>query len=290
MMRSPSVALITLAVVTIACSGDLEGDGAGGAGGATSGAPTTSGNAPTGSGGEGATASNGATAGTTTGGGGAPTTGSGSGAGATTGTSDVTTGATTGSGETTSTGDPATSSASGGPFCGDATCDAGETCESCASDCGGCDVCEGASDATTALDAEELAFFTLINDYRAENGRGPVAPCTSLSRAAQGHSEDMRDQGYFSHDSQDGRDPWERACNSCYELGCGPQTQMAENIAAGNSGAAATFEQWRTSPGHNTNMLGSSFTVMGLGRATGGGPYGVYWTSVFGAGTEGSCN
>ena len=32
-------------------------------------------------------------------------------------------------------------------------------------------------------------------------------------------------------------------------------TTAAENIAAGNGGAAPTFEQWRTSPGHNENML-----------------------------------
>ena len=28
----------------------------------------------------------------------------------------------------------------------------------------------------------------------------------------------------------------------------------------------------------------------GIGRATGGGTYGVYWTNVFGGATEPSCN
>jgi hypothetical protein len=65
---------------------------------------------------------------------------------------------------------------------------------------------------------------------------------------------------------------------------------MAENIAAGNSGAQATFTQWMNSPGHNANMLGSSFTILGIGRATGGGQYGVYWTNVFGGATEPSCS
>jgi uncharacterized protein YkwD len=64
---------------------------------------------------------------------------------------------------------------------------------------------------------------------------------------------------------------------------------MAENIAAGNSTAQATFNQWLNSPGHNANMLGSSFTVIGIGRATGGGQYGVYWTNVFGGASEASC-
>lgn len=174
--------------------------------------------------------------------------------------------------------------------CGNGQCDNGETCETCASDCGACDTCAGSSDATTALDAEEIAFVGLLNDYRAQNGLGPVTACTSLNRAAQGHSEDMRDQNYFDHSGLDGSSPWGRSCDACYELGCGPQTAMAENIAAGNAGAQGTFTQWKNSPGHNANMLGGSFTVIGIGRATGGGQYGSYWTNVFGGDSEASCN
>lgn len=174
--------------------------------------------------------------------------------------------------------------------CGNGQCDNGETCETCASDCGACDTCAGSSDETTALDAEELAFIGLLNDYRAQNGLGPVSACTSLNRAAQGHSEDMRDQNYFDHTGLNGSSPWARSCDACYELGCGPQTAMAENIAAGNAGAQGTFNQWKNSPGHNANMLGASFTVIGIGRATGGGQYGSYWTNVFGGTSEPSCN
>ncbi len=174
--------------------------------------------------------------------------------------------------------------------CGDGTCAGGETCDTCASDCGACDTCQGSGDATTPLDNEEEAFLVLINDYRAQNGLGSLTPCTSLNRAAQGHSEDMRDQDYFSHTGLNGSSPWGRSCDACYELGCGPQTAMAENIAAGNSGAQATFLQWKNSPGHNANMLGGSFTMIGIGRATGGGQYGVYWTNVFGGDSEASCN
>lgn len=179
---------------------------------------------------------------------------------------------------------------SSGGVCGDGVCGEGEDCASCSDDCGACPACDGAGPSTTTLDAEEQAFLRILNQYRADNGLGPLSACTSMNRAAQGHSEDMRDQNYFSHTSLDGRSPWARACNACYELGCGPRTAMAENIAAGNSGAQATFEQWKNSPGHNTNMLGSSFKVIGIGRATGGGRYGTYWTTVFGGSTEASCN
>lgn len=141
-----------------------------------------------------------------------------------------------------------------------------------------------------ALDAQELAFLTIINNYRAQNSLGALSACTSLNRAAQGHSDDMRDQNYFSHTSLNGDSPWDRACDACFAQGCGPTTAMAENIAAGNSDAQATFTQWQNSPGHNANMLGASFTMIGIGRATGGGMYNFYWTNVFAGDTEPSCN
>jgi len=214
-----------------------------------------------------------------------------------------------GSAGTGATGNTGTGGA-GGPICGDAICDAGEECASCPTDCGACsptcgnmtcegaetcsncadDCADGAGVATTTLDAEETAFLAIINEYRAQNGLGSLTACRSLNRAAQGHSEDMRDQNYFSHTGLNGSAPWDRSCDACFELGCGPSTAMAENIAAGKSGAAATFDQWKNSPGHDANMLGASFTIIGIGRATGGGQYGVYWTNVFGGNGEGSCN
>lgn len=253
---------------------DVTEGGTGAVGSGSGGAGTGSG---TGSGPSTGTGSDTTTSGTGSGSGGASTTSSGTGDTTSSGTGDTTS---TGTGDTTSTG-------TGGPACGDGTCDAGETCETCSSDCGACAECAGASDATTALDAEEQAFLVLINDHRAANGLAPLSACTSLSRAAQGHSEDMRDQDYFSHTGLNGSSPGDRACDACYEGAC--SFGSAENIAAGNSGAAATFEQWRNSPGHNANMLGG-YGVIGIGRATGGGTYGTYWTNVFGSSSEPSCN
>ncbi len=56
----------------------------------------------------------------------------------------------------------------------------------------------------------------------------------------------------------------------------------AENIAAGSNSASALFCQWRNSPGHNTNVLGGSYTSTGIGEASGSGRYGIYWSSNFG--------
>jgi uncharacterized protein YkwD len=150
--------------------------------------------------------------------------------------------------------------------------------------------CGGAGPGTTPLDAEEQAFLVLINNHRASNGLGPLTPCTSLNRAAQGHSEDMRDNDYVNHTGTGNTSFTDRACDACYDHACPVQTAMGENIAAGNSGAQGTFNQWVNSPGHNANMLGASYTMIGIGRATGGGTYGNYWTNVFGGANEPSCN
>jgi uncharacterized protein YkwD len=172
------------------------------------------------------------------------------------------------------------------PSCGDGICSNGDTCQTCGDDC----ATAGSGPDTTPLDAQEQAFLGIINNYRAQNGLGKLTACRSLNRAAQGHSEDMRDNNFFSHGGLNGSSPWDRACWACYELGCGPKTAMAENIAAGNSNAQTTFTQWKNSPGHNANMLKGNIKYIGIGRATGGGPFGVYWTNIFGGKWEPSCD
>jgi uncharacterized protein YkwD len=214
------------------------------------------------------------------GGGGATTTATG---GAPTGTGGSSSGTGAGGASTSSSSSSSSSSTSSGTPTGSSSASSSSSSSS------GEEACGGAGPATTPLDSEEQAFLGIINQYRQQNGLGALAHCRSLDRAAQGHSEDMRDQNYFDHIGIDGSTPWDRACEACFDLGCGPQTAMAENIAAGNSDAQSTFVQWQNSPGHNANMLGASFTMIGIGRAVGGGTYGTYWTNVFAGSDEPSC-
>ena len=128
-----------------------------------------------------------------------------------------------------------------------------------------------------ALDAEESAFLTLINDYRARNGLRPLTASPTLTDAAAWLSADMAAKNYFSHTDSLGRDPFVRMCAFGYCNGT-----RGENIAAGNATAQATFTQWVNSPPHNANMLNPDYTVIGVGRAP-GGTYGWYWTTDFGS-------
>jgi uncharacterized protein YkwD len=133
---------------------------------------------------------------------------------------------------------------------------------------------------TTAGVPEDVAAKTrvveLVNGERGKNGCGPVHADTRLDQAAQGHSADMVKRNYFSHDTPEGVDPWERARAAGYT------TPTGENIAAGQHTADDVVTSWMNSPGHRANILNcdSHAIGMGLARSAEGQPY---WTQMFGS-------
>lgn len=134
-------------------------------------------------------------------------------------------------------------------------------------------------------DAEEQAFLTLINNYRAENGRAPLTVSYTLSRASAWKSRHLGENSYFAHDDTPIGRSWSTRVRDC---GYNYSTGIGENIAAGYGTAASVFDGWRNSPGHNSNMLGSGYTAIGIGRVVvPGSPYGTYWTTVFGGYSDG---
>lgn len=127
-------------------------------------------------------------------------------------------------------------------------------------------------------DPEEQLFLGLINDYREQNGLGPLTLSQSLGATADDHSADMAANSYFSHTRLDGSG----IDASLQEHGYTDGT-YGENIAAGIESAAEAFAMWQASPSHNANMLQDNFGAIGVGRAyQAGSGYGWYWTSVFG--------
>jgi uncharacterized protein YkwD len=138
------------------------------------------------------------------------------------------------------------------------------------------------------LDTEQAAFLTLINNYRAQNGVGPLQVSVALQNSSQWMSTDMATRNYFSHTDSLGRTPGTRIQAFGY-----PYYPWGENIAAGYSDAQSTFTQWQNacdpdSTGactyaHRLNMLNGSFKVMGIGRAySASATYRWYWTTDFG--------
>src|SRR5688500_9736845 len=138
---------------------------------------------------------------------------------------------------------------------------------------------------SAGLDSEEQAFLTLINNYRAQNGRSALTTSTNLSRAAAWHATDMGAKSYFSHTDSLGRSVGTRVAQ------CDGLPQNGENIAAGTvkDTAAEAFEMWRNSSGHNANMLNSSYRQIGIARVyNAGSPYKWYWVTDFSTSTDGT--
>jgi uncharacterized protein YkwD len=129
--------------------------------------------------------------------------------------------------------------------------------------------------AAAADPTAEAAVLALVNEARADAGCGALTADPALAAVARAHSADMRDRDYFSHTSPEGLSPFDRA----EQAGVG--YSRAENIAFGQSDAAAVMEAWLESPGHRENILDCELTRLGVGVAE--GPGGPWWTQLFGA-------
>jgi uncharacterized protein YkwD len=110
----------------------------------------------------------------------------------------------------------------------------------------------------------------LTNQRRRDAGCGALAPDARLTRAAQAHASDMAENGYFSHNSRDGRRFEHRVRAAGYPR------PGAENIAKGQTSASQVVREWMASPSHRSAMLTCGFTTIGVARV------GNYWVQEFG--------
>ncbi len=150
---------------------------------------------------------------------------------------------------------------------------------------GGCGPERRSRGAAPELDVHEYEFFLLLNAHRRANGVAPVLVEPVLDRIARDYAAFMAETGCFDHTECDGKEPWDRMCEGGYEPTCAGTTEAGENIAAGQWSGREVFEAWRSSPGHNENMLRPGFRVVGIGRVeTGDAALPTYWVNVF-AGT-----
>lgn len=134
-------------------------------------------------------------------------------------------------------------------------------------------------------DSEEMAFLGLINTYRQENSLTALTISTNLNRGSAWMTEDLATNNYFGHIDSLGRSPYQRAIDCGYPSGAG------ENLAAGSNWdtAAAAMAAWKASPGHNANMLTSSYSQIGIARFyKAGSQYGWYWATTFGSLNDGT--
>lgn len=130
----------------------------------------------------------------------------------------------------------------------------------------------------TTFDDAEQAFLDVINQYRTSNGLQPLTVSVNLNRSASWMAQDMATKNYFAHRDSLGREPQTRIAE------CGGTISSGENLAAGTriDTAQAAFALWRSSGGHNRNMLFGPYTQIGIARAQNpGARYTWYWVTTF---------
>jgi uncharacterized protein YkwD len=133
------------------------------------------------------------------------------------------------------------------------------------------------------------ATVCLVNSERRERGLRALKLNRRLSRAADGHADDMVRRDYFAHDSLSGASFVDRIRRTGYLSG--PRAWVVgENLAWGSgdrSSPTAIVRAWMNSPGHRANILQRRFREVGIGLEVGApqrppGPAATYATE-FGA-------
>lgn len=117
-------------------------------------------------------------------------------------------------------------------------------------------------------------MLNLLNQDRKNNGLPALALDPALSHIARIKSEDMRDKGYFAHESPTYGDVRAMLRSFGYAF-----SGAGENIAhhANVDKAQAAF---MTSSGHRKNILSSAWTKVGIGICYDRNGY-IYATQIF---------
>ena len=122
-------------------------------------------------------------------------------------------------------------------------------------------------------DQFDQQVLNLINQERKQRNLEPLSLSEKLDTAADLHSQDMAENGYYSHRSRDGSRAGDRMRREGYQW-----RMWAENIARGQRSAEDVVKAWMNSSGHRKMILHEKFTHVGVGYAN---PSRPYWTLKF---------
>jgi uncharacterized protein YkwD len=110
----------------------------------------------------------------------------------------------------------------------------------------------------------EAQMLELVNQERAAAGLAPVAPDPEMTEVARRHSADMFERGYFSHQTPDGKSPFDRMRKSEVRfVTAGENLALAPTLQIAHTGLM-------NSPGHRANILRPQFGRLGIGILDGG--------------------
>jgi uncharacterized protein (TIGR02145 family) len=132
----------------------------------------------------------------------------------------------------------------------------------------------GKEDVLADNETFEQKVFELTNLERSKNGLAELKWNTDLARAARYHAADMYNDNYSNHNTFDNIDGNKVLVCSAFDRISRFGNGRAENIARAAVPQSA-FNSWKSSKGHNENLMGDYRTV-------GVGYYKGYWVQVFG--------
>ncbi|MGG3448773.1 CAP domain-containing protein [Domibacillus aminovorans] len=123
---------------------------------------------------------------------------------------------------------------------------------------------------TGSVSQFEKQVFELVNQERAKAGVKALQLDTKLSDVARTKSADMKNKGYFSHQSPTYGSPFDmmKQFGITYK-------SAGENIAKGQQTPEEVMDAWMNSDGHRKNILSADFTHIGVGYVDG------HWTQMF---------
>jgi uncharacterized protein YkwD len=129
----------------------------------------------------------------------------------------------------------------------------------------------------TRLDPEKAR--DMINAYRKEKGLKPLKLNPALTEAAKIHSRDLAKWDRISHYGSDGSTPWDRVKSVGYHA-----KLAAENVGTGQTSIEEVVKGWKSSAGHNKNLLLTDAEHMGIALVQDPKTeFKTFWTLVIGA-------
>jgi uncharacterized protein YkwD len=107
----------------------------------------------------------------------------------------------------------------------------------------------------------------------------PLAHAAALERAARTHAEDLARNSFLGHEGSDGSLPADRVMRAGYLW-----TEVAENVAGGQTTADEVVQSWLASPGHCENLMSPLYADTGIAFVFDpAADMTIYWVQVFAA-------
>ena len=110
----------------------------------------------------------------------------------------------------------------------------------------------------------EAEMLRLVNEERIAHGLKPLEADPEMLEVARKHSADMFARGYFSHNTPDGKSPFDRMRSADVRFRtAGENLALAPTVQIAHTGLM-------NSPGHRANILQPKFGRVGIGILDGG--------------------